>query len=207
MYYVQAVQRVVILGLGNVLVGDDALGPWVVRMLEARYELDPAITIIEGTPGNDLVPHLMEADAVIVVDTVRTEGRPGQLRRYRRDALLRTPPPARLNPHQPGLKEALLSLDLMGMGPREVLLIGVIPEVVETGVGLSPVVRDAAERALEELVLELDQLGVPPTPRAVPRVPDLWWERGGAGSDAAATVVSTTTPVTNPATPVASAGG
>jgi hydrogenase maturation protease len=185
MYYVHPFQRVVVVGLGNVLVGDDALGPWVVRTLEARYELDPAITVIEGTPGNDLVPHLMDADAVIVVDTVRTEGRPGQLRRYRRETLLRTPPPARLNPHQPGLKEALLSLDLTGAGPGEVLLIGVIPDVVETGVGLSPVVRDAAERALEELVLELDAIGVPPVPRAEPRVPDLWWERGAASPIAA----------------------
>lgn len=182
MYYVHPPQRVVVLGLGNVLVGDDALGPWVARMLEARYELDPAIAIVEGTPGNDLVPHLMDADAVIVVDTVRAEGRPGQLRRYRRDTLLRTPPPARLNPHQPGLKEALLALELMGMGPREVLLIGVIPEVVETGAGLSKTVRDAAERALEELVLELDALGVPPTPRPVPRTPDLWWERHGGAT-------------------------
>lgn len=171
------IESIVILGLGNVLVGDDALGPWAVRMLEARYELDPAVTLIEGTPGNDLVPHLTGTDAVIVVDTVKTAGEPGEMKLYRREGLMRTPPPARLNPHQPGLKEALFTLDLMGIGPREVLLVGVIPESVLTGVGMTRTVQRAVDRAVDQVILELARLGRPARPRAVPLEPAVWWEK------------------------------
>lgn len=171
-------RRITVIGLGNVLVGDDALGPWVVRTLEARYELPDCITLVDGTPGNDLVPHLSGADAVIVVDTVSAVGAPGSVRLYRKDALLRTPPPPRINPHQPGLKEALLTLDLMGQAPNDVLLVGVIPEAVETRLGLTMTVRRAVDRAVEEVVLELDRIGCPPLLRATFLRPAIWWERG-----------------------------
>jgi hydrogenase maturation protease len=172
-----SVDSVTILGLGNVLVGDDALGPWAVRALEARYELGAGVTIIEGTPGNDLVPHLIGADAVIVVDTVRTAGTPGEIRFYERERLLRTPPPPRLNPHQPGLKEALLTLELMGMGPRDVLLIGVIPEAVETGVGMTSTVTRALDDVVDAVAAELKRLGHAPRPRAKALPLEIWWEK------------------------------
>lgn len=170
------VPRVVVAGLGNVLVGDDALGPWVVRTLEARFELPPSVTVIEGTPGNDLVPHLMGADAVIVADTVTTRGAPGTIVRYRRDEILRTPPALRVNPHQPGLKDSLFTLELLGEAPGEVLLVGVIPEVLETGLGLSPSVRAAVDRVVDEVVRELARLGLPATPRADAPPVHPWWE-------------------------------
>jgi hydrogenase maturation protease len=169
-------RRIVILGLGNVLVGDDALGPWVVRLLESRYELDPCISLVDGTPGNDLVPHLLDTYAVIVVDTVKSQGPPGEIRQYRREALLRKAPPARINPHQPGLQEALLTLSLMDAAPEEVLLVGVIPESVETRVGLTATVRGAVDRALDQVVRELGRLGAAPRARAMPLRPALWWE-------------------------------
>lgn len=168
--------RVVVAGLGNVLVGDDALGPWVARTLEARYALPPEVSVIEGTPGHDLVPHFMDADAVIVADTVTTKGTPGSIVCYRRDAILRTPPALRVNPHQPGLKDSLFTLDLLGEAPREVLLIGVIPAVLETRLGLSPAVRGAVDRVVEEVVCELERLGVPATPREVAQPVAAWWE-------------------------------
>ena len=68
-------------------------------------------------------------------------GAPGEVRLYRRDEMLKNPPQPRLSPHDPGLKEALLTLEFSGTAPREVLLVGVIPASVETGVGLSPAVQ------------------------------------------------------------------
>ena len=169
--------EIVIVGLGNVLVGDDALGPWVVRTLESRYDLPECVTLVDGTPGNDLVPHLSGADAVIVIDTIATPGRPGDIKLFRREQLLRKAPPPRLNPHQPGLKEALLNLDLTGQAPKDVLLIGVVPQTVETRLGLSPSVKRAVDRAVEEVVLELDRLGCPPVLRDTFLRPAIWWER------------------------------
>ncbi len=70
--------RVLVAGLGNVLMGDDAFGPWVVRSLEADHELPPgAVARDLGTPGLDLTPHLADLEALVVVDTVHADAAPG----------------------------------------------------------------------------------------------------------------------------------
>jgi len=170
--------RVAILGLGNVLMGDDALGPYAVRLFEAEYHVPDSATVQDlGTPGLDLVPHLADVHAVILLDTVRSAGTAGELRLYRRDEILEHPPQPRVSPHDPGLKEALLALAFSGQGPREVLLIGVIPQSTAQGIGLSAPVAAALPAVQAEIVRELERLGCPATRRAVPSSPDIWWER------------------------------
>lgn len=168
--------NVTVLGLGNVLMGDDGFGPLVVQLLDAGSALPPGVTLLEGTPGSDLVPHLLGADALIVVDTVKSAGVPGELRRYDRTRILSAPLLPRINPHQPGLQETLLTLGMLDRGPAEVLLVGVVPERIETGTGVSPALRRAAPVALEMVLAELARLGRPALPRPVPATPDLWWE-------------------------------
>lgn len=170
--------NVAVLGLGNVLMGDDALGPTVIKVLEAEYDFPRGVSVQDlGTPGLDLTPYLTGVTALIVVDTVRASGAAGEVRLYRRDEILKHPPQPRLSPHDPGLKEALLTVEFSGTGPKEVLLVGVIPAEVRTGVGLSPAVRAAVPLAAAEVVKELARLGVAPRARSTPGPPDLWWER------------------------------
>ena len=171
--------RVGIVGLGNVLMGDDALGPAVIRTFESAYEVREGVSVTDaGTPGLDLTPFLIDLDALILVDTVKSEGPAGDLRLYRKDEILRNPPQPRLSPHDPGIKESLLTLEFSGRAPREVLLVGVIPGKVGQGVGLSDPVRRALPRACDAVAEELRRLGVPAKRRAAPAAPDLWWERG-----------------------------
>jgi hydrogenase maturation protease len=170
--------RIGVLGIGNVLMGDDALGPYVVKLLEARYELPPEVEVVElGTPGADLSLHLDGLDAAVVVDTVKVAGEPGEVRLLDRAQLLAKRPVLQASPHEPGLREALHTLEFRGGGPREVRLVGVIPAQVEMEVGLSPPVRAAVEPALEALTEQLASLGVALRPRHDARLPDLWWER------------------------------
>ena len=165
-------------GLGNILVGDDAFGPYAVRQFGARYDVDDDVQVLDlGTPGLDLAPHLDGLDALIVVDTVSVDAPPGTIRTYTKDQLLAKPTPSRTNPHQPGVKETLLMLELEGEAPDEVLLVGVVPGKVETGVGMTHALRDAVAPALERVAAELERLGHPAVRREVPRDPDIWWER------------------------------
>jgi hydrogenase maturation protease len=169
---------VTVLGLGNVLMRDDALGPTVVQTLLARYDFHPSVSVADlGTPGLELTPYIHGQDVLIVVDTVRADGAPGELRLYRRDELLRKPPPQRVSPHDPGLKEAILTADLHDEGPREVLVVGVIPGAVDYGIGLSEPVQTAVEPAIAAVLAELERLGYPATPVASGGEPDLWWEK------------------------------
>jgi hydrogenase maturation protease len=169
--------RVGVIGLGNVLMGDDAFGPWVARTLLAGYDFPEGVTVEDlGTPGLDLTPWVMDLEALVLVDTVRSDASPGTVRLYRRDDLLQHPLHARLSPHDPGVKEALLTAEFAGRGPREVLLVGAVPETTAMGVCLSPALRGAVEQAIAEVLKELARLGRPAERRSTSGPPDIWWE-------------------------------
>jgi hydrogenase maturation protease len=167
---------IAVFGLGNVLLGDDAVGPFVVELLRARYELPDGVAVADlGTPGLGLPVYLSEAEAVVLVDAVSATGEPGELRLYRRDDLDRVPPKPRVSPHDPAVQEALWLADLAGSGPRDLLLVGVIPECMTLGAGLSERVRRACEPALEAVLAELMRLGAPVTARRTPHPLNIWW--------------------------------
>jgi hydrogenase maturation protease len=157
--------------------GDDALGPHVIENLLAGYDFPPEVTVQDlGTPGLDLHPFLADCDVLIIVDTVRAKGPVGDLRLYRKDDILRHAPQPRLSPHDPGLKEALLSLEFASSGPQEVLLVGVIPARTGSDVGLSAVVQQAVPHAEAAVLSELGRLGHAVTCLESPRRANIWWE-------------------------------
>jgi hydrogenase maturation protease len=167
-----------VLGLGNVLMGDDAFGPYVIEALNASYDFPAGVSVIDaGTPGLDLAPFLLGADAIVVIDSVRADGPAGALRVYRRDAILAHAPQQRLGPHDPGFKQTLLTLDFAGSGPRDVTLVGAIPAATAPCARLSAPVREVVPAAVDAVVAELARLGAPATPRLTPAVPAPWWER------------------------------
>ena len=172
------ISSVAVVGLGNVLVGDDGFGPTAVRLLDSRYETGDAVSVMDlGTPGLDLMPHIAGFDALIVMDTVVGSERPGTVKLYRRADLMAGPVAPRTNPHQPGLGETLRMLELQEQSPSEVLLVGVVPGRVETGVGLTAPIRAAIYEAQAEVIVELIRLGHRPRLRQMPRDPDIWWAR------------------------------
>lgn len=174
--------RVVVLGVGNVLTGDDALGPTVVRTLDAGWILDPRVDVMDaGTPGMDLTVLVGGAEGLVVVDTVLSEGPPGTLKTYDREALLARPLTPRVNPHAPGLVESLLTMELADRAPRRVCLVGVVPHATHVGVGLSPAAADAVSHAVEAVVEILSLWGLSSRRRESALPPDLWWERASRG--------------------------
>ena len=159
--------RSFILGLGNVLMGDDGFGPYVARTFEEQYELGEETEVIDlGTPGLDLTPWLADATHIIIVDTIRASEPPGTLRIYDKADLVRHAPFARVGPHDPGLKETLLTLEFAGRTPETVTLVGVVPARVAMGTELSAPVAAAVPVAIGAIVDRLRQLGEPVTRRA-----------------------------------------
>ncbi len=170
--------RVAIIGIGNVLTGDDAIGPHVVRLVEARYELPEGVQVIDaGTPGYDLTAFMVGLDALLLVDAVKGRGAPGEIEVYDRAELVTKRPVLAMSPHEPGVREALMNADFMGVTPGIVRLVGVVPARTDTGIGLSPEVRAAVPAAVAAVTAELAALGIAPRERQPPREPDLWWEK------------------------------
>jgi hydrogenase maturation protease len=169
---------VAVIGLGNVLLGDDGFGPTVIALLRAGWEFPADVELIDGgTPGLHLVASVHGRDALVLIDAVAGAGAPGELRRYRREDLERLPILARVSPHDPAVLETLAIADLAGRGPQTVLVVGVIPASLAMETTLSPPVRAACPGAAALVVEELTRLGVPPRTRRETTPPDAWWLR------------------------------
>lgn len=171
-------KKICVMGVGNVLMGDDALGPWVLKSLESAFRFPPEVALLDaGAAGLDLTTYLDGVDALVVIDALRAPGVAGEVRWYRKQRLLAGAVPVLTSPHEPSLREALLRLRLLGRCPEDVLLVGAVPLTVSTGVGLSACVRQAVPVIEAYVLLELDRLGARPTMWPHPAPPDPWWER------------------------------
>jgi hydrogenase maturation protease len=146
--------RVAVIGLGNVLLGDDGFGPRVIAHLRATWDPPPAVMLSDGgTLGLGLVTRLAECDLAILVDCVGGGGAPGELRCYRGRELEALPRKTRMTPHDAAVGEALALARLTTGCPADALLIGVVPEPLQVGTELSTAVL-ASIPAAGALVLE-----------------------------------------------------
>jgi hydrogenase maturation protease len=148
-----------VLGLGNVLLEDDGVGAAAVALLREQYIAPRDVQVLDGgTLGLSLLPYLQSADAVILVDAVRTDAPAGSLVRLRGDEV--APAVAtRLSPHQVGVADLLDGARWLGRYPERVVLLGVVPESMDLAVGLSADVAPALPALVEEVVEEARALG------------------------------------------------
>jgi hydrogenase maturation protease len=169
-------KKVLIGGIGNVLLGDDGVGPYVARVLISHYEFEDGVEVADlGTPALDLIDQLSGKDAAILIDSIETEAEPGTVLLYRKPDIVCHRPSVRMDPHSPALVDTLLSAELFGTAPTDVLLVGVAAASYDAGCTLSTPVLAAVARVVAEVLLEIDRLGV--TYRIRPHAidPGIWW--------------------------------
>lgn len=170
-------KRALIGGIGNVLLGDDGVGPYLVRVLEAAYHLEDSVEITDlGTPALDLTHRIVGLHSLILVDSVaNAEAAPGTVALYRKQDILREAPAQRLDPHSPALSECLLSAEMLGAMPENVLLVGIVGESYEPGCELSPAVQRSLEGAMAAILKELADLGFEVEKKSVCDPAGIWW--------------------------------
>ena len=163
-------------GIGNVLLGDDGVGPFVLRMIESQYCFGEDIELVDlGTPSLDLTHQIVGLRALILVDSVASDDPPGTVVLYRKEDILRIIPTERLDPHSPALSECLMTAEMLGASPEHVLLVGIVGAQYEPGQGLSPEVRESVAKAIAEIVQELQRLGYFCQAKRFPDAPGIWW--------------------------------
>ena len=148
-----------VLGLGNVLCGDDGLGAVAVHLLDRRYRApDGAVVLDGGTLGLSLLPHLEQAKEAILVDAIRADGPPGSFVRLEGDDVAPAVA-ARLSVHQVGVLDLLDAARWTGVYPNRLVLLGLVPESLELGVRRTPAVESALPGLVERIVDEARALG------------------------------------------------
>lgn len=159
--------RVLVLGIGNLVMSDDGVGVKVVQHLQREYHCAEGVEIMDGgTLGLDLLPKLEGIDHLIVVDAVETGQKPGTCVRLSGEELpiaLET----KVSPHQMGLKDLLSVAQLLGHSPGEMVLIGVQPGSIDMDTELTPEVDAVLHLLVNNVLDELSKIGLSCTPRDV----------------------------------------
>lgn len=157
--------RVVVLGVGNPLMGDDGAGLEALRRLQARWVVPDTVHCVDGgTWGMALLPEFDAADVLLVLDAIACDRAPGTLVRISGENVPRRLPP-HLSPHEINLTELFALADLRGTMPAVVTALGVQPARVEWEVGLSPPVAAAMDGLADAAARELSIFGVTMTRR------------------------------------------
>ncbi len=146
--------KILILGIGNVLMGDEGVGVAVVRELEKHAPAAENVEILDGGVGSFLLLEpLQSANKVILIDATVDGSETGTVRRlrprYSKDY------PRTLTAHDIGLKDLLDTFYLLGEASPDVTLFAVsIPPlndmIMELSPAVSAVVPQVASMVLEE---------------------------------------------------------
>lgn len=154
-----------VLGLGNLLCGDDGLGVVAVTRLAEAWEAPIGARVLDGgTLGLSLLPYLAEVGQVLLVDAIRADAPSGTLVRLEGDDV----GPAvrdRLSPHQVGVADLIDGLRLLGRLPDRLILLGLVPGSLELSVDRTPAVESRLGDLVAAVLEEAEQLGFPFRPK------------------------------------------
>jgi hydrogenase maturation protease len=154
--------QILVAGVGNAWMKDDAFGGQVVKRLDER-DLPDGVSVMDfGTGGLDLAYEVMRGyHALILVDVSRQGGEPGTL-------YVMEPDPAEiesiedgemLNPHGMDPESVLRFVRSVGGWPGKVLVVACEPaRVEEMGLEMSPEVEAAADRAVAVVLDTVDEI-------------------------------------------------
>jgi hydrogenase maturation protease len=159
------VQTTLVLGLGNILLGDEGVGVRAVERLQSLYDFPDELRVLDGgTLGLDLLPYVEDADRLLLIDAVQAGREPGTILRLEGDQI-----PAflavKLSPHQMALPDLLAAARLRGHYPCEVVLWGVQPGPMSTTLDLSPRVAAQVDALVDRVLVDLGRWGFRPTRR------------------------------------------
>jgi hydrogenase maturation protease len=165
--------QILVAGIGNIFMGDDAFGVEVAQRLAKRSHPDGVKVVDFGIRGIDLTYALLDGyDAVILIDTAQLGAPPGTVRIVVPEVDLREPlaPEGLLiEPHDLDLAKVLRLAAALGDSCRRILLVACEPATFGNedadAMGLSPEVAAAVDQAIaviEKLIFELLEPGRSP---------------------------------------------
>lgn len=144
-----------VIGLGNLLRGDDGVGVRVAQML-ARQTLPSDVEVVDGgTQGLGLVNLMEGRQRMILVDAADVGKTPGEFVRFTLDKVVLRGDDQHLSVHTAGLREALLLAQALKILPDEVVIFGVQPANLDWANALSPEVEATLPDLITAVLSEL----------------------------------------------------
>jgi hydrogenase maturation protease len=154
---------ILVAAVGNLWLRDDGFGSAVATRLRAR-ELPPEVAVADfGTSGLDLAYEVLRGyDALVLLDVSRQDGEPGTLYVMEPDeesAGGALEDGELIDPHGMDPQTVLRFVKAVGGWPGRVVVVACEPEQVEeVGIGLTPAVEAAVDRAVDVVIETIGEL-------------------------------------------------
>jgi hydrogenase maturation protease len=153
-------KRLLVLGVGNILLMDEGLGVYAVQELAKEQWPDNVEFIDGGTFTQDIFYLFQEYDRLLVLDVVRAGREPGTIYRLTEDDLVKDESQS-LSLHDIDLLDSLRMAEMLGNRPR-LLVLGIEPKTIDWAMELTEPLKEAFPKYLEivrrEIRIILDEL-------------------------------------------------
>lgn len=144
-------KKVVIVGVGNLIMRDDGVGIHVVQELQ-KVRLPENVEVRDADTNAFIALEYMDnKDKAIIIDAYRGGREPGTIYKFR---LAPDSSNIKLSLHDLDFIDALKSGKHAYRLPPEIVIIGVEPEVIEPGLELSQRVQKAIPEVIETVLKE-----------------------------------------------------
>lgn len=152
--------KIVILGLGNILLSDEGVGVKVVQDLMKNYQFPETVEIVDGGVGAfSLLPYIESAKKLLVIDAILGGKPPGTIYKFKNEEI-----PIqimdRLSVHEVSFSDILNFAKLRESYPEELVIIGIEPQSLSLGLELSEIIKENYKNLLNEVLSQLKDWGV-----------------------------------------------
>jgi hydrogenase maturation protease len=155
-------KKVVILGVGNILLSDEGVGVKTVWELEKKFEFPENVKLVDGGSGGfSLIPFIEEADRLLIIDAILGDNPPGTIYRFTLENIPETVA-EKISLHELNLLDVLNLVKLRNKLPEEVVIIGIEPKSLEMSLELTPLIKDKQEELIKKVLEELKTWGIFP---------------------------------------------
>lgn len=146
------IKPVLILGIGNYLMGDEGIGVHLAQILEREIDSEDIDVVDGGTGGFHLLEYFEKYEHVILIDATLDSNPVGTIRlikpKFAADF------PNAMSTHDIGLKDLVCSLQILGRMPDIQLFVVSIESIQQQGILLTPEIQSIIP-TLKSRIIEL----------------------------------------------------
>ncbi len=143
-------KKILIVGVGSILMGDDGVGPRVIDELE-KENFPPEIRLHGGDiSGMDLLKYFHDNDLVIIIDAANMNEKPGTIRVLDLSEIKKADFNDKFSTHGMALLETLTLAEKLEM-KQEIKIVAVQPEDTSFNLELSDLIKNKIPSIMEEV--------------------------------------------------------
>jgi hydrogenase maturation protease len=149
--------RMLLIGIGNEYRRDDSVGLHVIRALKER-ELPDTVIVENSGDGAELIEMFGSFNIVILIDAVSSDGNPGTIYHFDAYQQHKLAKLSFQSTHAFGVIEAIELARVLGQLPSTLIVYAIVGENFSAGLGLTTKVEQAAQRVVEQVCNEVQNI-------------------------------------------------